>query len=1062
MTKKKRNVLIIGVVCLVVIVAVVLGIVFGGNDPDVNPTDGTQNKYPVHYTVRILSNGGMALEGVGVYVYEDSTLEELVWFANTNAEGEMSFTDAESGSYVAVLSNVPTGYAVNAYYPLTGETTEIVLSAGTMNEEDMSNIAYKLGDVMMDFTVTAVDGTEYTLSELLQEKDAVVLNFWYLNCAPCRMEFPYLQEAYEEYGGRIEVLALNPVDGDDESIAAFATELGLTFPMAKADSEWAQIMQLSAYPTTVVVDRYGMITLIHKGSIDNAQTFKDVFAYFSADDYQQSLVQSITDIETVAEEGSEENPTQLGGVTNFQVTLAPGQVYYTELYKVNEMYLQIYSSDAYVLFNNKTYTPSGGVVSVLLNVADTNSGAYVGIGNAGSKEQTFTVYLVPKGGTFSNPYTMSLGELSIYAEAGNDQGVHYTYTAAEDGILTVECISSSVSNYGFYLYNLNSYKMINLEHTSASDGNSLSIEVRKGQRIMLCASAMPDESYNYPAASFKYRVSFAAGELEEIEQIEKVGYAVTVTDENRDPVSGINVKFSGADEASAVTDENGVASVWLPKGEYTASLIVPKGYTANTTQVKLTDTVPARAVKLDTVLDTSLTYTVRVVDETGAAVPNVLVAIGTVYGSTDESGYFHVTLDDGSYSAIIGIPGGYGASGTVFPFAEGTSYQNIVLTKGGTTEQSGIAYTVNVVDGNGNPMSGTLAIFMQGDMPVALAEVDAEGCATAYLEAGDYTVTLVSASGSGLDYDAAQAVLSAETTAITIAVTVEIDAADYETAYWGNYYKISAGTIKADLTNSINSYVSGSTENRMYGFYPSLPGVYRISASEGAVVNYWGSVSYLSGPIYTSDNAEGFFEITVKSGEFDNSNQPVFVIGVSADAGVDSAEISIVRTGDVTGDLPTVTYEATTAPSAFKLSEAGTLTYVDLTGTASISKGGDGYYYMNGKKLYMDLGPNAKPISMYTMLGIDSSFGAGLKGKLYDESGEASAVEDFTQCMIDHINCRDSASGVYPLTDDLIYMIRSAGEYMHWWDSESPNYLFDDYGSLNTDIAWMFAVCYFG
>ena len=82
-----------------------------------NPADPQAEKQT--YTVKVLSAGGMALSNVGVYIYEDETKAELVWFDQTGEDGSMTFTDVIRSTYVAVLSDVPTGYAVEELYPIT-------------------------------------------------------------------------------------------------------------------------------------------------------------------------------------------------------------------------------------------------------------------------------------------------------------------------------------------------------------------------------------------------------------------------------------------------------------------------------------------------------------------------------------------------------------------------------------------------------------------------------------------------------------------------------------------------------------------------------------------------------------------------------------------------------------------------------------------------------------------------------------------------------------------------------------------------------------------------------
>ena len=87
------------------------------------------------------------------------------------------------------------------------------------------------------------------------------------------------------------------------------------------------------------------------------------------------------------------------------------------------------------------------------------------------------------------------------------------------------------------------------------------------------------------------------------------------------------------------------------------------------------------------------------------------------------------------------------------------------------------------------------------------------------------------------------------------------------------------------------------------------------------------------------------------------------------------------------------------------------------------------------------------------------SMGTGLKGAVY-EGDKIIGIEEFTECMRDYISACDPTNGLYPLNDDLIYMFQSAGAYMGWWNSNSPNYLFSNLTGLNTQIAWMYACCY--
>lgn len=259
-----------------------------------NSGDNTEK---VEYTIQIESVGGLPLEDVMVTVYKDGEMQQLQWKAETDKNGIVTFSAEPSKTFYAVLEQVPNGYMLDSVYEITAESSKISLETVLGDAAEMSDSTYKLGSVVHDFTVTATDGKEYKISDLLKTKKAVVLNFWYINCQPCKMEFPYLQQAYVDYQDEIEVLAINPYDGTDTTVSAYAVENDLTFPMSAESADWAKVLQLTSYPTTVVIDRYGTICFIHKGAVTSKEEFAKVFEFFTADDYKQTLIRNLSEIE---------------------------------------------------------------------------------------------------------------------------------------------------------------------------------------------------------------------------------------------------------------------------------------------------------------------------------------------------------------------------------------------------------------------------------------------------------------------------------------------------------------------------------------------------------------------------------------------------------------------------------------------------------------------------------------------------------------------------------------------------------------------------------------------
>ena len=134
-------------------------------------------------------------------------------------------------------------------------------------------------------------------------------------------------------------------------------------------------------------------------------------------------------------------------------------------------------------------------------------------------------------------------------------------------------------------------------------------------------------------------------------------------------------------------------------------------------------------------------------------------------------------------------------------------------------------------------------------------------------------------------------------------------------------------------------------------------------------------------------------------------------------------------------------------------------------------KGSDGYYHLNsatGPLLYVNLGVDAPYISMGTLVGAIGQYGTGFKRIFFNADGTPMTnadgsfkKEDYTDAMIAYALHADQTYGVYPLTEDLMYMLKNGGEYKGWYTPGNDMYLFADAGiEVDPALTWMFAVCY--
>ena len=282
----ERKILCLLLVCIMA-VSVFATACGGGDISDASSPDQGSGETAV-YTVKVSSTSGLALSEVDVFIYADAELTDMKDFSKTNENGEVSFTLPKRSDYSIVLSGAPKGYNVNASYSFIGERADIVLTSSLVTDGELSTAVLGIGDVMYDFTVMASDGTEITLSEVLKTKKAVLLNFWYTTCSWCLEEFPIMEEAYQLYKDDIEIIALDPFD-DSAAVANFKQQQELSFIMASCPSSWANSFQITGYPTSVIIDRDGMICVIESGAITSLRPFVSAFDHFTAEEYKQKI-----------------------------------------------------------------------------------------------------------------------------------------------------------------------------------------------------------------------------------------------------------------------------------------------------------------------------------------------------------------------------------------------------------------------------------------------------------------------------------------------------------------------------------------------------------------------------------------------------------------------------------------------------------------------------------------------------------------------------------------------------------------------------------------------------
>jgi len=114
------------------------------------------------------------------------------------------------------------------------------------------------------FQVVLKDGGTLTLESALRGRKAVLLDFWFCACGPCRLAFPHLEKLYADHQSHgLNVIAVNFGDPKD-AIERFAREHNVSFPLGvgregEKDNPIFQAYHVAIFPTTFLIDQRGTI-----------------------------------------------------------------------------------------------------------------------------------------------------------------------------------------------------------------------------------------------------------------------------------------------------------------------------------------------------------------------------------------------------------------------------------------------------------------------------------------------------------------------------------------------------------------------------------------------------------------------------------------------------------------------------------------------------------------------------------------------------------------------------------------------------------------------------------
>jgi thiol-disulfide isomerase/thioredoxin len=114
-----------------------------------------------------------------------------------------------------------------------------------------------IGKKAFPFSVTDITGNKYTLEKL--KGKVIVINFWFVECKPCVMEIPELNELVEKYKGK-EVVFLGFATNDKSKIENFLKTKTYKYNIIADSKEVAELYRVNSYPTHIIIDMNSIIS----------------------------------------------------------------------------------------------------------------------------------------------------------------------------------------------------------------------------------------------------------------------------------------------------------------------------------------------------------------------------------------------------------------------------------------------------------------------------------------------------------------------------------------------------------------------------------------------------------------------------------------------------------------------------------------------------------------------------------------------------------------------------------------------------------------------------------
>ena len=139
------------------------------------------------------------------------------------------------------------------------KTMMLKMQSGMGMDQEKSAL---IGAQAVDFVLEDTKGKKHILSEL--KGKVVVLNFWFIECKPCVMEMPELNELVTEFKGK-EVVFLAIAVNKKDQLKKFLKKTEFKYKVLTNGQSVSDSYGVKGFPTNLIIDQNGIVRYVSTG-----------------------------------------------------------------------------------------------------------------------------------------------------------------------------------------------------------------------------------------------------------------------------------------------------------------------------------------------------------------------------------------------------------------------------------------------------------------------------------------------------------------------------------------------------------------------------------------------------------------------------------------------------------------------------------------------------------------------------------------------------------------------------------------------------------------------------